>query len=200
MRRLFVPTAAPTTPGRAPEVADGYVWGRGTIDMKHMAAMSVVVLGLLARHDVPLRRDVVFAAVADEEAGCGQGSAWLVAAHPDLVRAEFALGEVRGFTMHVGADVLEGFGPGAAQKSKTNIFAHGFSESRAVSFGASRKGRVWSHEQARDIHGWVRWASQVGPTITDNSISLESVMSGFLLPEPARQRPVAEAVRLGHER
>lgn len=58
-----------------------------------------------------------------------------------------------------------------------------------MSFGASRKGRGWSHEQARDIRDWVRWASQVGPTITDTSISLESVTSGFLLPEPARERP-----------
>ncbi|WP_017580916.1 DEAD/DEAH box helicase [Nocardiopsis valliformis] len=95
----------------------------------------------------------------------------------------------RRFSLHVGQDVLHAWRGEGGTKMKTNIFAHGFSESRAVSFGASRKGRVWSHEQARDIHDWVRWANQVGPTITDTSISLESVMSGFLLPEPARQRP-----------
>lgn len=72
---------------------------------------------------------------------------------------------------------------------KTNIFAHGFADGRSVSFGASRKGRVWSHEEADDIHDWVRWVRQVGPAITDASISLESVMSGFLLPESATVRP-----------
>ncbi|RZK75084.1 MAG: DEAD/DEAH box helicase [Rhodococcus sp. (in: high G+C Gram-positive bacteria)] len=95
----------------------------------------------------------------------------------------------RRFSMHVGQDVLHAWRGEGGTKMKTNIFAHGFSESRAVSFGASRKGRVWSHEQARDIHDWVRWTRQVGPTVTDTSISLESVMSGFLLPEPARERP-----------
>ncbi|MFS0712356.1 DEAD/DEAH box helicase family protein [Microbacterium sp. 2P01SA-2] len=95
----------------------------------------------------------------------------------------------RRFSMHVGQDVLHAWRGEGGTKMKTNIFAHGFADSRAVSFGASRKGRVWSHEQARDIHDWVRWATQVGPTITDTSISLDSVMSGFLLPEPARERP-----------
>ncbi|MFJ9390430.1 hypothetical protein ACIRON_16510 [Nocardioides sp. NPDC101246] len=95
----------------------------------------------------------------------------------------------RRFSMHVGQDVLNAWRGEGGTKMKTNIFAHGFTDGRAVSFGASRKGRVWSHEQARDIHDWVNWATQVGPTITDTSISLESVMSGFLLPEPAQERP-----------
>lgn len=95
----------------------------------------------------------------------------------------------RRFSMHVGQDVLHAWRGEGGTKMKTNIFAHGFSEGRAASFGASRKGRVWSHERARDIHDWVRWAREVGPAITDASVSLESVMSGFLLPEPARERP-----------
>ena len=74
---------------------------------------------------------------------------------------------------------------------KTNIFAHGFTDGRPVSFGASRKGRVWSHEQARDIHDWVEWVREVGPAVTDLSVSLESVMAGFLLPQPATDRPNA---------
>ncbi|MEV6432430.1 hypothetical protein [Nocardia sp. NPDC051463] len=88
-----------------------------------------------------------------------------------------------------------------ATKMKTNIFAYGFSGGRAVSFGASRKGRVWSHEQADDLHHWVRWVRQVGPAITDESVTLESVMSGFLLPEPATARPpyVPLAVEWPHQ-
>lgn len=84
---------------------------------------------------------------------------------------------------------------------KTNIFAHGFADNRIVSFGASRKGRVWSHEEARDIHEWVRWAQGIGPSITNESISLDSVMSGFLLPEPAKARPpfVPLAIEWPHE-
>ena len=95
----------------------------------------------------------------------------------------------RRFTMYVGQDVLNAWRGEGATKIKTNIFAHGFNEGRAVSFGASRKGRVWSHEQARDIHEWVRWVREVGPAVTDETVSLESVMGGFLLPKPATTRP-----------
>jgi acetylornithine deacetylase/succinyl-diaminopimelate desuccinylase-like protein len=89
-------------PPFAGEVHDGVLWGRGAVDMKQMVAMSVVVVGLLARLGVPLRRDLKLAAVADEEAGCAAGSAWLVEHHPDKVRAGHALGEVGGATFYLG--------------------------------------------------------------------------------------------------
>ncbi len=88
------------------EIADGCLWGRGALDMKNMAAMSVALMCRLAREKVPLARDVIFAGVADEEAGCDHGSAWLCANHPDLVRAEYALGEVGGFSMYLGKATL----------------------------------------------------------------------------------------------
>jgi acetylornithine deacetylase/succinyl-diaminopimelate desuccinylase-like protein len=88
-------------PPFAGEVHDGALWGRGAVDMKHMVAMSVAVVELLARLGLPLRRDLVLAAVADEEAGCAAGSAFLVDHHPDKVRAGHALGEVGGATLYL---------------------------------------------------------------------------------------------------
>jgi acetylornithine deacetylase/succinyl-diaminopimelate desuccinylase-like protein len=88
------------------EIHDGYLWGRGAIDMKHMAVMSALVLARLKREGVTPRRDVIFAGVADEEAGCAEGSRWLVDHHPDLVRAEFALGEAGGFSVRLNGRVL----------------------------------------------------------------------------------------------
>jgi len=85
-------------PPFAAVVEDGWLYGRGAIDMKNMAAMSTMVLKLLRREGAPLRRDVIFAGVADEEAGCRLGSEFLVNEHPDLVRAEYALGEIGGYT------------------------------------------------------------------------------------------------------
>lgn len=52
-------------------VADGYVWGRGALDMKGMGALEVAVLLQLKRQAVPLRRDVILLAVADEEVDGG---------------------------------------------------------------------------------------------------------------------------------
>jgi len=88
------------------EIHDGYLWGRGAIDMKHMAVMSALVLMRLQREKVKLTRDVIFAGVADEEAGCDFGSKFLVDHHPDLVKAEFALGEAGAFTVHIGGKAI----------------------------------------------------------------------------------------------
>lgn len=82
--------------------SDGYIWGRGAIDMKNMVAMSLMTLVMLKRQGIPLERDVIFAAVADEEAGSTQGSLFLVDRFPELVRAEYVLTEVGGHTLHVG--------------------------------------------------------------------------------------------------
>jgi acetylornithine deacetylase/succinyl-diaminopimelate desuccinylase-like protein len=86
----------------AAEVHDGWLWGRGAIDMQNMVAMSAVVVLLLARSGAKLKRDLVFAGVADEEAGCEHGSLWLARHHPDKVRAEYAISEIGGFTLHSG--------------------------------------------------------------------------------------------------
>ncbi len=91
-----------THPPFSGALADGFIWGRGAVDMKNMVTMGAMVMKLLARRDVPLTRDVIFAAVADEEEGCTYGSRWLVDEHPELVRAGFALGEVGGFPLQAG--------------------------------------------------------------------------------------------------
>ena len=100
-----------------------------------------------------------------------------------------AVNRNRRFSMHVGADVLEGFGPGAAQKSRTNIFAYGYSKGSRVSIGASRKGRIWSYRVAHNLLDWVRWVESIGELLTDESISVNSVMDGFAIPKFAIEKP-----------
>jgi acetylornithine deacetylase/succinyl-diaminopimelate desuccinylase-like protein len=84
-------------------IADDCLWGRGAIDMKNMAAMSVAIMRKLAVDKPALARDVIFAGVADEEAGCDHGSAFLVDHHRELVEAEYAIGESGGFSLHLGS-------------------------------------------------------------------------------------------------
>jgi acetylornithine deacetylase/succinyl-diaminopimelate desuccinylase-like protein len=87
------------------ELLDGVVWGRGAVDMKDMVAMELGVMLALARSGADLRRDVIFAAVADEEAGGEAGARALVELRPDLFHddqgraAEAALNEVGGYSM-----------------------------------------------------------------------------------------------------
>ena len=82
--------------------ADGCIWARGAIDMKNMVTMGLMTLALLKREGVELERDVIFAGVADEEAGSHHGALYLVEEHPDLVRAEYVLNEVGGHTLYMG--------------------------------------------------------------------------------------------------
>jgi acetylornithine deacetylase/succinyl-diaminopimelate desuccinylase-like protein len=81
---------------------EGFVWGRGAIDMKNMAAMCVATMCRLVREGATLERDLIFAAVADEEAGCTYGSKFLVEEHPEHVKAEYLIGEVGGFNSFLG--------------------------------------------------------------------------------------------------
>lgn len=73
---------------------DGYLYGRGALDMKSLGAAQLMTMILLKRAGVALDRDVIFLATADEEAGGRQGAGWFVRDHPELISdAEFLLTE-----------------------------------------------------------------------------------------------------------
>ncbi len=84
-------------------VQNGVLYGRGALDMKHMVAMSVMVLKAIKRSGKPLKRGLVLALVADEEVGGGLGAAYLVDEHPALVAGRYLLGEVGGMSLQVGS-------------------------------------------------------------------------------------------------
>lgn len=74
-------------------VHDGYIWGRGALDMKGMGILELITLLLLKRLRLPLQRDVVFFALADEEAGSDAGIEWVAAQQPQLLQADYCINE-----------------------------------------------------------------------------------------------------------
>jgi acetylornithine deacetylase/succinyl-diaminopimelate desuccinylase-like protein len=83
-------------------VQDGYLWGRGAVDMKDMLAMTIAVARRFRREGVIPPRDLVFAFLADEEAGGLHGAHWLVEHRPDLFEGcTEAISEVGGFSLTV---------------------------------------------------------------------------------------------------
>ena len=89
----------------AGELQDGYVWGRGAIDMKDMDAMTLALVREWARTGHTPPRDIVLAFVSDEEAGGRQGAHYLVDHHPDLFAdCTEAISEVGGFSYSLDAD------------------------------------------------------------------------------------------------
>ncbi len=74
-------------------IREGFIYGRGALDMKGTAIMQMMAMFLLKRGKVPLKRDVIFLSVADEE-GLSAGSAWMVKNRPEILRrASFLLNE-----------------------------------------------------------------------------------------------------------
>lgn len=70
------------------EVHDGCLYGRGALDMKCLGVMQLVALNLLRQSGQPLKRDVIFMAVSDEEMAGGYGTGWMVDHHWDEIKPE----------------------------------------------------------------------------------------------------------------
>jgi acetylornithine deacetylase/succinyl-diaminopimelate desuccinylase-like protein len=83
-------------------IKDGFIWGRGALDMKSMTAMEVVVIKLLRRNNVKLKGDVILATTADEEKGGEAGAGWLVRNHPEKVQAKYVVNEGGGLAIPMG--------------------------------------------------------------------------------------------------
>lgn len=85
------------------DVEDGFVWGRGALDMKGQLAAAFTVVLQLKRERIELNRDLIFAAFADEEVSTGEhGAIWMWEQHRDLIDAEFAINEGGGWISRVG--------------------------------------------------------------------------------------------------
>src|SRR4051812_23562852 len=89
----------PTDPSRwtrAPfsaEIADGRIWGRGTIDMKGIGTSYLYAFIMLHRQKVPLTRDVLLMFVPDEEVGGGMGAEWMRKNHYAELDPEYVIDE-----------------------------------------------------------------------------------------------------------
>jgi acetylornithine deacetylase/succinyl-diaminopimelate desuccinylase-like protein len=89
-----------SVPPFAGEIRDGFVWGRGAVDMKDMCAALLTVLARWKATGTRPRRDIVLAFVADEEDAGEWGAHWLVDEHPDLFEGcTVAIGESGGYTV-----------------------------------------------------------------------------------------------------
>jgi acetylornithine deacetylase/succinyl-diaminopimelate desuccinylase-like protein len=86
----------------AGELHDGYVWGRGALDMKGGVAMMLAAFMRAKAAGLQPPGDVILCLLADEEAGSDEGANFLVSEHPELFAGvRYALGEFGGFTMQL---------------------------------------------------------------------------------------------------
>jgi len=157
------------------DVADGYVYGRGAVDMKNLVAMEIEVVRLLAASareagrdpasdPIPgLRRDVLLAVTADEEAGGHAGIGWLADHHPEHLRAAGAINESGAVSLDIGGRRLYPIQVAEKGYAVYRITVHG----------------TWGH------------GSMPRP---DNAVTLAAaVIERLAVPGPARPTPVMQA-------
>ena len=100
-----VPVADPSRWSHPPfsgTVADGYVWGRGALDMKGQTVLEALVLFLFKRLNLKFNGELIYLAVADEERGGEKGAGWLKREHPKLLKVDYVLNEGGGMPLVVG--------------------------------------------------------------------------------------------------
>jgi acetylornithine deacetylase/succinyl-diaminopimelate desuccinylase-like protein len=160
----------------AADVADGYVWGRGAVDMKGMVALEVGVIRRLAAEaraagrdpasdPIPgLSRDVLFAATADEEAGGLHGAGWIVDHRPELIQAAAALNECGGVSVAF---------------ADRRFYPIGVAEKGYANFRITVRGS-WGHgSMPRPDNAAVRAAAIVGRLAEPGPTRLSPAMSRF---------------------
>lgn len=82
-------------------IKNGFVWGRGTLDMKSMTAIEVMVCILLKRNKVKLKGDLIFAATADEERGGNNGIKYLMENYREKISAQYVINEGGGVGLSI---------------------------------------------------------------------------------------------------
>lgn len=107
------------------DLVDGFIWGRGAVDMKGQVAAELAAFIALKQQNVPLSRDVIFCAFADEESGgeFGADYVWKHARH--LIDAEFAINEGGGSPMDVGGKRFYGCQVGEKGNAGLRVIVRG---------------------------------------------------------------------------
>ena len=175
-------------------VQDGYVWGRGAVDMKDMDAMMIAVARQFRRDGVVPPRDLVFAFLADEEAGGALGAQWLVEHRPDLFEGcTEAVGEVGGFSLTVNEQrmyLIEAAekGLGWMRLRARGVPGHGsfLHDDNAVTKVAEAVARLGNHRFPLIVHDTVRQFLDRLGEVTGLEVPADDVEGGIAQARPAR--------------
>jgi acetylornithine deacetylase/succinyl-diaminopimelate desuccinylase-like protein len=115
------------------DISQGYLWGRGALDMKSQTAAEIVAAATLARSGWrPARGELKIISVVDEEVGGRLGAQWLTEQRPDVARVDWLVNEGGGAVIPYGGRRL--YGVGCAEKGtfRVTIHAHGVAAHASV--------------------------------------------------------------------
>ncbi len=194
------------------EIKEGFIWGRGALDMKGVGVEQMVALMALHEAGIVPSRDVVMLCTADEEVGGEYGIDWMIEHHMADIDAEYVLDEggLGSREALANSKLVFGVSVGEKQLLWLNMTAHGTAGHGSQPI-AENANLILLHglEKAMElppsskknptVEGLIR---QVGPlaqnkftsAIQSNTISLTSLRSGLGDPPKAKLIPsTAEA-------
>jgi len=155
MGHTDVVTAEPDKWERDPfsgDLVDGYLWGRGALDMKSQVAGELAAFLAIARTDLPLTRDVIFAAFADEEAGGEFGAGWMWTHRRDLIDAEYAINEGGGSPVDLAGATFHTCQVGEKGSTRLRMTARGNPGHASVPIPGTAMARLGTALQR--LHAW----------------------------------------------
>lgn len=125
-RLMFGPSHVDVVPVESPDsweedpfsgtVKDGYVWGRGALDMLFIVAAQVETFIGLHKEGFHPKGELILLVVSDEEAGGTYGAHWMVENHPEVVETDYAVTEAGGISIAPGRIIFMSGEKGVARK------------------------------------------------------------------------------------
>ena len=167
------------------ELRDDEVWGRGALDMKGQVAASAATIASLAREGFRPNGDLIFVAAADEEVGVDVGLQWLVRAHPEAVRAEYALNEGGGERMLFGGRAFYLCAIAEKMSAPFRLLVHGRSGHASVP-GIADNALVKAAALIQRLA-----AHEPEPRYGPESEALVAAVTGGVVPPPRDARAIA---------
>jgi superfamily II DNA or RNA helicase len=94
------------------------------------------------------------------------------------------------FVMYTGSDIKSFLEDSDTHgKEKTHVFGDGFNGTSRVTMGTSKKGRIWSWKEAKDLLDWKTWCKGVGAKLLDSSIKPDAFLEDSMIPEDISATP-----------
>jgi acetylornithine deacetylase/succinyl-diaminopimelate desuccinylase-like protein len=163
-----------------PTLRGGRLYGRGAADMKGTVAAMATALLIAHRLRLPHPEGVRFICGADEEAGGAWGFGWLLAQHPDLLRARFAFNEGGGRPHRAGRGIAYGLAWGEKGRYEARVTFRG----RGAHAASPWRGRNAVAQAAEFVRRVV--ASPPAPTVDRSVVSGYAPLAGRIPADPQR--------------
>jgi acetylornithine deacetylase/succinyl-diaminopimelate desuccinylase-like protein len=171
-----------THPPFEAKIEDGYIWGRGALDMKGGVAMMLAAFLRAKAEGLKTAGDVVLAILSDEEAGGDYGAKYLVDNHAEEFEGiRYAIGEFGGFSMSIGKQKFYPIGVAEKQMCWMKATVRGLGGHGSLPLRGGAMAKLGKFLQQLDRHRQPVHVTHVARQMIEALASALSFPTGFIL-------------------